>query len=245
MTTGLIPVYRGSSRLIGIELIDVGNVQLPAGWKRQVGDSGVEVVLDPPEIYEEAIPKIQALDAVLDNTNTCGVHVHVQAADYSVKDCVRLANLYRHFQPVINCLSNNHSCATYDKKVTRRTLVEKFRITTPASTRSEARIASRSVINFAMMRCTKLADRTVEFCQGSADCIAGWVAFTLALTDLARNQDACTDVLTYPATYPATLEGLKRAMVVVEQFRNYLVPNAQHLDEWVQWRYDVMAKKID
>lgn len=258
-TQGPIPVYRGS-RLLGIELeFDAGNAtfnlpdRLPAGWNRQVDGSlynGTEIILNPPEPHEAAIPKIQALNTALDSIGTYagrrgGMHVHVQVADYTIEDCVRLANLYRHFQPVINHLVaksrvNNHFCPAYTAPVTCHMLIEKFRITTPAATRNEARCSrSYSVVNFAMVRCANPQDRTVEFRQGStskrADCVAGWAAFLLALTDLAHNEDACMGVL---EEYPATLAGLKRAMAVVEQ-----LTGNQSLAEWVQWRYDYMNEE--
>lgn len=251
-------MYHGN-RKIGIELeFDAGNAtfnlpgRLPTGWSRHADGSlynGSEIVLEPPETHTDAVPKIKALNAALDSTGTYagrrgGLHVHVQVADYSIDDAVRLANLYRHFQSVINTLVaksrvNNHFCPPYTTAVTRHTLVERFRITTPASTRSEARRSrSYSVVNFAMMRCTNPEDRTVEFRQGStskrADCVAGWSAFLLALTDLAKNEVLCDEAM----ELPGTLAGLRRAMLMVEE-----LTGNQSLAEWVQWRHDYLNEE--
>jgi hypothetical protein len=257
-TQGPIPVYNGN-RLLGIELeFDAGNAtfnlpgRLPTGWSRHADGSlynGSEIVLEPPEAHVNAVPKIKALNDALDSTGTYagrrgGMHVHVQVADYTIEDAVRLANLYRHFQPAINTLVaksrvNNHFCPAYTSVVTRQTLIEKFRITTPASTRSEARCSrSYSVVNFAMMRCTNPQERTVEFRQGStskrADCVAGWSAFLLALTDLAKNETLWDDAM----ELPATMAGLRRAMLMVEE-----ATGNQNLAEWVQWRHDYMNEE--
>ncbi len=257
---GPIPVYATSNpRLIGVELeFDAGNAmfnlpdRLPNGWRRQADGSlcnGTEIILDPPETHEDAIPKIQALNAALDSTGTYagrrgGMHVHVQVADYSMDDCVRLANLYRHFQPVINEMVaksrvNNHFCPAYTSEVTLNTLIEKFRITTPARSRSEARSSrSYSVVNFAMVRCTDREERTVEFRQGStskrSDCVAGWAAFLLALTDIAHNCSVWSTAMVEPATLP----GLKRVMQMAEA-----MSGNTNLAEWVQWRYDYMNEE--
>lgn len=257
-TQGPIPVYHGS-RLLGIEIeFDACNAKfniparLPEGWERHPDGSirnGTEIVLNPPLTHEAALPKIQALNVALDQTGTYagqrgGLHVHVQVADYSIDDCVRLANLYRHFQPAINQLVGksrvgNTYCPEYREHVTRSTLVRKFNIADPARSRFEARCSrTYSVINFAMVRCVNPQDRTVEFRQGSpskrADCIAGWTAFVVALTDVATR----TTLWDAAMACPPTLQGLKQVMAMAQG-----LTGNQQLVDWVQWRYDYLHEK--
>ena len=258
-STGPIPVYP-STRLLGLEVeVDAGlnnklklPSRLPNGWNHQHDESlhnGRELILVPPENYTNALPKIVALYVALDELGTYaskrgGYHVHVQVADYTLDDAVRLANLYRHFQPVLDTLVaqsrvNNTYCPPYRTEVTAAVLEDMFDISNPASSRGVAKCSrSYSVANFAMMRCENRNDRTVEFRQGStskrADCIAGWAAVMLALVDLAKTKVLCEEAM----ELPVTLAGFCRVMLLAEG-----LTGAKLLADWVRWRYDYLNEE--
>lgn len=257
LSKGPIPSYPGN-RLVGVELeFDAGGARfnmpdLPKGWEWQYDGSlanGREFVLKQPLCYDKLVEKVKSLSQALSKANvysrkTGGFHVHVQINDYTLEDCARLAELYRLFQPAINKLVaksriRNYFCRPFVDEVTPRKLSNMFELGISARCRGEARRSRQTmVINFAMFRCRNPRSRTAEFRQGSiskrTDCITGWVAFTLALTDAARN----LDIFNAAKKLRKTVSGLKQLMRLVEK-----ATGATRLADWVEWRASYLAAK--
>jgi hypothetical protein len=242
-----------SNRLIGVELeIDTRRFPLSvprvSGWSRKHDGSlsnGAELVLEPPKPLGEAVTAIKNLCDQLVGLNvhkSGGMHVHVQAADYTAVDAMALCQIYHHFQPIINKLVghsrvDNHFCPPFNKKPTVQELVRRFKLNEPARNRSLARCSrSYSVINLAMLRCCQPQERSIEFRQGSvskrAACVAGWATLMACLTDMAKNPDVLAKCR---LASPPTLDQLLGLIKIQET-----TVSSNGVAEWVQWRHDYL-----
>jgi len=254
---GPIPSY-ASERLIGLELeYDAKTTKLslptttPSGWSRQSDGSlqnGVEMVLNPPLTLTDATPVVKefadAFNRARTNTfSSGGFHVHVQVADYTEHDAGNLARLYHHFQTQINRLlgksrHNNHYCPPFTHSVTDADLSSRFNLGSLASTRASAKSARKyQVVNFAMMRCTRHSDRTVEFRQGSTtkrfECIIGWAAFCVAMVEIAKNDAMTSAYIGQQASWENFVQMLRDHESMV---------GASHIADWVVWRREYLEE---
>lgn len=248
---GPIPSYP-SLRLIGLEIeMDAGGTELrlpeqtTPGWTRQSDGSlrnGIEMILNPPLTITNATPVVKQFsdDVNRSRTNTCkrgGFHVHVQVPDYDLHHAGNLARLYAHFQVEINRLVGksrvgNTYCPAFSEEPTDDQLSRMFTLGTSADSRESAKSARiYKVVNFAMMRCSRPVQRTVEFRQGSTtkrfECIIGWAAFCMALVDSATHEDIARSYLAIPASWTGLVNLIHETERLV---------GAQHVAEWVTWR---------
>jgi hypothetical protein len=261
MNAPQLPIYP-SSRLLGVELeLDVGSGRtfnlpaLPQGWIQTIDGSltqghSAELVMVPPKVYSEAIPTIKSLCERLVDMNvlkTGGMHIHVQAHDYSHTDAYNLVRIYTRFQPVISKLvgesrRHNRFCPIYPKDISRTSIVDKFTLNSPAHNRAEAkRSRVYSVVNLAMLRCIQPEERSVEFRQGSvskkAICVGGWAALMVALVEMAKIPLVVSrlDTIEEGISFSALFELFKELLGEHESR-----VGATGLAVWVDWRHSYL-----
>jgi len=256
-----IPYYP-SRRLLGLELeFDAAGAAfhkplVPNGWESKPDGSlnnGEEYVLEPPLPVIEARAAVETFSAEVTKAKMHlgqkgGFHIHVQIHDYTQDDAARLAQLYWKFQDQINLLvapsrrtkpTPNSNATPYDedRKPTKEFLVQSFNLNEQANNRVEAKLArQKMVLNFAMMRCRRAMERTVEFRQPSPSKktinIYGWAVFATGLVELARNERIAKRYIdTRRATWKYFLAMCRR----VEKLYG-----ARDLVNWVKWRRDYL-----
>ena len=250
-----LPVYE-STRLIGLELeYDSGSTVFRSpenipNWPAKYDGSlnnGREFVLEPAVAYNELMPHVKTFCDAFDPikiglTSRGGYHVHVQVGDYTHTHAYRLARIYTHFQEVINQLlaksrANNRFCPPFQlDELTQASLVDEFDLDRLSTTRAEAK-GSRAyrTVNFAMMRCQNPQLRSVEFRQGSPSKrfsnIYGWATLTVALTEMAINDQTYT----LSTQLNPDLEGF---LTLLNHWEGQVC--AKNLVKWVQWRHEIM-----
>jgi hypothetical protein len=210
-------------------------------------NNGREFVLEPAVAYNDILPHVNTFSDAFDPikiglTSRGGYHVHVQVADYTYTHAYQLARIYTHFQEVINQLlaksrANNRFCPPYQlDELTEANLVEEFELNRPATNRSSAKNSrTYRTINFAMMRCSNPAHRSVEFRQGSPSKrfanIYGWATLVVALTEMATDNQAYA----LATQLNPDLEGF---LTLLQHWENRV--SARNLVRWVQWRHEIM-----
>jgi hypothetical protein len=251
------PIY-SSERLIGLELeYDSGSMTFRApdsipGWAIKYDGSlsnGREFVLEPAVSVSNLKATVKTFCEAFDPiriglTQRGGYHVHVQAHDYTITSAVNLARLYTHHQASINSLLaksrvNNRYCVPFSP-TEAADISANFQLDSPANSRSEAKGARiTKVINFAMLRCTDPAARSVEFRQGSPSKrfvnIYGWAMFCAALTEFCRNTREVNNWLLKPNAFQNFLE----LITCIEER-----VGIEHLRSWIEWRHAAMNPTV-
>lgn len=263
-----IPYYP-SRRLIGLELEYAAGSNgvyhrpdVPNGWLAKSDGSlhngGEEFVLEPPLPLVEALPAVEEFSKASIKAKTYlaklgGYHIHVQVHDLSIEDATRVVQLYWRFQDQIDMLCGqsrrskpvpNEYALPFDvdHMPTEPELDDMFQLSYPAANRPDAkRSRQKRVVNLAMMRCSNLLHRSIEFRQPSPSKLTvniyGWACFACGLVEIAKHKKFCNVFIkSRQASWPKFLALCRR----IER-----VTGARQLVEWVTWRKNYLAVQPD
>jgi hypothetical protein len=216
---------------------------LPAGWTEKFDGSlntGREYVLARPLKFSSAVEKARAFSkavraAKTPVAKTGGFHVHVASGDLTTAQSIEVALFYNRFSSAVCELVAAsrraiHWAALISPDTTPAQLIHMYSLNRPATNRDDAKYSRHyHAVNLAMVRCSRAAQRSIEFRQQSVSKhwqnIVGWTGFCVAIVESVK--------LGIPSrtVYPATFDGLVAMLQDYER-----ETGSRGVADWVVWR---------